>query len=72
MTRARAKRRDYDIREVARLHARSQSAADFEKHRAELAQSLRVARRIMWTIALASGFLCYYLIDNMSQVISLL
>ena len=72
MTTALAQRKKYDLRDVDWLHARSQSAADIEKRRAELAQSLRVARRVMWTVALGSGFLCYYLINTMSRAMALL
>jgi hypothetical protein len=72
MTRAHARRKTYDIREVAWLHAHSQSAADVEKRHAELSQSLQVARRIMWTVALGGGFLCLYLMNTMSQAMALL
>ena len=64
--------RKYDIRVVDRFYAQYRTAAEIESRRADLLRSWQATRRLLWTVAVGSTVVCYYVLDKVQQATSLL
>jgi hypothetical protein len=67
------KPKKYDIRIVDQFYGYCQAVARTHRHRDEAqVQSQLATRRNLGKMMLAGGLLCYYLLERLSQVITLL
>jgi hypothetical protein len=65
--------RKCDVRVLDHFYAYCESVARAHRHRDEArVQSQFATRRAIATLVLAGGFLCYYLLERFSQVLSVL
>lgn len=63
----------YDIRVVDQFYVYCDAVARTHRHRDEaLVQSQLATRRYIGTMLIAGGLVCYYLLERISEVISLL
>lgn len=73
LARSDRKPKKYDIRIVDQFYIYCEAVARMHRHRDEVqVQSQLATRRNICTLIIAGGFLCYYVVDRISQVISLL
>lgn len=67
-----AKPKKYDIRVVDRFYVQCRTAAEIESRRADLLRSWQTTKRLMWTVAVGSTVVCYYVLDKVLQATALL
>lgn len=72
MIRVPAKPRKYDIRLVDRFYAQYRFTAEIESQRERLIRSWQATRRILWTVAIGSTLVCYYMLEKVQQATALL
>jgi hypothetical protein len=67
------KPKKYDIRVIDHFYVYCESVAYMHRHRDEArVQSQFATRRAIATLVLAGGLLCYYLLERIPQVLSVL
>ncbi len=61
----------YDLRIVDQFYVYCQAVARTEKHHDEArARAYQATKRTLWTLLVAGGFLCYYLVERVAQAMS--